>query len=141
MSNATAAPERRSVSTTSKSSTCSRIGRCPRCRKIELRTVRTTSIGCSSPNSQARLAPVGSPAAQLVGQPSHLRGETAVLHHLHHQLRELCLLLRGQGVHQPLGGGGPAGERVDELLERLWVVGEEVAVALHEVSELLRRVL
>ena len=37
--------------------------------------------------------------------------------------------------------GGPAGQRVDELLEVLRVVGEEVAVLLHELVELLLGVL
>ena len=67
----TAADVRRSVSTTSKSSTPAspvarrrdrrRLGL--RRRSTALRTVRTTSSGCSSPNRHSRLAPVSSPAA------------------------------------------------------------------------------
>src|SRR6266571_3900159 len=61
-SRATAAELRRSVSATSKSSAASRTGDPPpRC--TALRTVRTTSIGCSSPKRHSRVAPVTSPAA------------------------------------------------------------------------------
>ena len=68
---ATAAEARRSVSTTSKSSTSSRTGSVPAAggrRRTALPTVRTTSSGCSSPNSQRRDAPVSSPAAPGVAQ-------------------------------------------------------------------------
>ncbi len=61
-SSATAADVRRSVSTTSKSSTASFTGPGP-ARSTALRTVRTTSSGCSSPYSQPREEPVSSPAA------------------------------------------------------------------------------
>src|SRR3954470_13555272 len=61
-SSATAAEERRSVSTTSKSSAASWTGP-PPARSTELRTVRTTSSGCSSPKRHSRLPPVTSPAA------------------------------------------------------------------------------
>src|SRR4051794_5643379 len=56
-SSATAALARRSVSTTSKSSAVSWSGLRP-VRSTALRTVRTTSRGCSSPNRHSRLAPV-----------------------------------------------------------------------------------
>jgi hypothetical protein len=57
-SSATAALLRRSVSTTSTSSTRSRTGPpVVPSRSTALRTVRTTSIGWSSPNSHGRLAP------------------------------------------------------------------------------------
>ena len=61
-SSATVADVRRSVSTTSKSSTASLTGPGPE-RRTALRTVRTTSSGCSSPYRHSREAPVGSPAA------------------------------------------------------------------------------
>ena len=60
---ATAADARRSVSTTSKSSTCRATGTPTPARRTARVRVRTTSRGCSSPYSHARDAPVTSPAA------------------------------------------------------------------------------
>ena len=51
---------------------------------------------------------------------------------------------RCSGRHRrehPLRGGGARGEGVDELVDGLGLLGEEVAVPVHEVAELLGRVL
>ena len=55
-----------------------------------------------------------------------------------HQLRAL---LGGHRVHHPLGGGRPLGQGVDQLVDVLRVLGEEVAVLVHEVGEVLGGVL
>ena len=57
------------------------------------------------------------------------------------QLHELLALLRGHRVEQSLCRSGPLGQRVDELVDVLRPLGEEVAVAVHEVGEVLRGVL
>ena len=78
--------------------------------------------------------------AEGVAELGQLRGEVQV-HGALHQLAELLALLRGQGVHQLLLGGGPPGEVVDELGEVLGLGREELPVPLHERLELLLRVL
>ena len=74
-------------------------------------------------------------------QPGHLVGQAGIAHGLRHEPAEFGALLGSQGVHQPLGGGGPPGQRVDQLGEILRVVREELAVLVHEFVELLLRVL
>ena len=54
---------------------------------------------------------------------------------------QLVALLLGHRVAHPLGGGGALGERVEQLVDVLRVLGEEVAVLVHELAELLGRVL
>ncbi|CAB4712892.1 unannotated protein [freshwater metagenome] len=54
---------------------------------------------------------------------------------------ELRALLGGHRVAHPLGGGGALGERVEQLVDISWALGEEVAVLVHELVELLGGVL
>ena len=56
------------------------------------------------------------------------------------ELGELGPLLGGHRGEHPLGGGGPRCEGVDQLVDVLRVLGEELAVLLHELAELLSRV-
>ncbi len=77
--------------------------------------------------------------AQGVGEPVHLGRHPEVGEDALGGLREFRALVRGEGGHHPLRRGHPAGEGVDQLVEVLRVVGEEVAVALHEVVELILR--
>ena len=79
--------------------------------------------------------------AQRVLQVGHLAGQAHVGHRLGHQVRQLGPLLGGQPGHHPFLRGGPAGERVDQLLDRLRVVREELAVLVHELAEPLVGVL
>ena len=66
--------------------------------------------------------------AQQVVEPDELVHEAGGAERLLRQLGELGPLLgRHRGEH-PLGGGGPLGQRVDQLVDDLGVLGEEVAV-------------
>ena len=84
---------------------------------------------------------VGPPGPQRLGELGHLAGEVHVLQRAGHQRGQLVALLGAQRPHHPLGRGGAAGERVDQLLEVRGAVREHVAVAGHELVELLLRVL
>ncbi len=84
---------------------------------------------------------VGPQRPQVVVQCGHLRREVGVAERLRHQAGELLALLRRQRCHQPLGGGGLAGQLVDELVDVLRVAGEQVPVLAHELLEVLERVL
>ncbi len=84
---------------------------------------------------------VGPPRTQRVAELLHLPSEVHVLERGVHQRRQLGALFGTQRLHQPLGRGSAAGQRVDELVEVLRVVREEVAVFRHERVELLLRVL
>ena len=53
------------------------------------------------------------------------------------QLHQLLALLGGHRVEHPLRRGGALGERVDQLVDVLRVLGEEVAVLVHELAEVL----
>ena len=55
------------------------------------------------------------------------------------ELHQLLALLGRHRVEHPLGGGRTLGERVEQLVHVLRVVGEVVAVLVHEVTELLVR--
>ena len=72
---------------------------------------------------------------QVVGQLRHLRGQVGVGHRVAHQLAELLALLGRQRRHHPVGGGLPAGQRVDQLVDVLRVLREQVAVLVHELPE------
>ena len=65
----------------------------------------------------------------------HLRGEVGVGQRLAHQLGELFALIGPQGRHHPVGGRLPPSEGVDELVDVLGLLGEEVAVPVHELAE------
>ena len=79
--------------------------------------------------------------AQVVRELSHLRGQVGVGQRLAHQLTQLLALLRAQRGQHSLGRGLAAGQRVDEFVDRLRLLGKELAVAGHEVGELVGRVL
>jgi hypothetical protein len=57
------------------------------------------------------------------------------------QLAQLLPLLWAERCHQPHAGGLTARQRIDQLLDCLRVFTEELAMTLHEVSELVSRVL
>ena len=78
---------------------------------------------------------------ERVGELGHLQLEAHVLHRLLHELAQLGPLLARQRAHHPLGGRLTAGERVDELVDVLGVLGEEVAVLVHELGEVAGGVL
>ena len=90
------------------------------------------------PAVEVHVRPAG---PQRTGQPGHLRGQPGVLEGLRHQPGQLVALLVGQRVEQPLRGRHPPDQRVDQLLEVARRVGEQVPVLLHEVVEVLLRVL
>ncbi len=76
--------------------------------------------------------------AQVVGQLRHLTGQVGVGQCLAHQLAELLALGGGEGRQHAVRCGLPAGQRVDQLVDVLRLVGEEVAVLVHEPPELVR---
>jgi hypothetical protein len=88
------------------------------------------------------LPPTAGPAGRCAGvaRAGQLRLQVQV-HRALHQLAELLALLGGERVHQPLLRGGPPGQVVDQLGQRLGLAREELAVLGHEVVELLLRVL
>ena len=86
----------------------------------------------SRPGRHVHLRP---PGAQRVGQPGHLRGQPSVLQRLLHQRGQLVPLPVGERAEQPLRGGGPADQRVHQLLEVARVLREHLAVAVHEASK------
>ena len=49
-------------------------------------------------------------------------------------------MLFGEAVAEPLSGGRPVGERVQQLVHVLRILGEELPVLGHEVLEILLRV-
>ena len=57
------------------------------------------------------------------------------------ELHQFRPLLGGHGAQHPLGGGRALGQRVDQLLDRLRVLREELAVFGHELLEVRVRVL
>ncbi len=71
---------------------------------------------------------VGSQRPQVVAERGHLARQRAVAERLAHQPSQFRLLLRGERAHQPLPGGGPAGQRVDQLVDVGRLLREEVAV-------------
>ena len=91
----------------------------------------------------AALAPrqVGPGLAQRVLQVGHLAGQPHVRHRLGHQVGQLGPLLGREPGHHAFLGGRPAGEGVDQLLDRLRVVREELPVLVHELAEPLVGVL
>ena len=99
--------------------------------------------GLAAPTLLHGAAPVEprSQRAQVVGELRHLGGEVRVAEGVGHELGELLALLRRERGHQPLGRGLTAGEGVDELVDALGLLGEEVAVLVHEVAEAVGRVL
>ena len=74
-------------------------------------------------------------------QPGHLGAQVEVGEGLLGELAELRALLGRQRVEQPLLGGGPPGERLDQLVQGLRAVGEQLAVRGHEVVEVVLGVL
>ena len=81
-------------------------------------------------------------------QPLQLRvelpeglGQARVAEGLLRQLHQLGALLRRHRVEHPLGGRGALGQQVDQLVGVLRVLREELAVAGHELGELLLGVL
>ena len=80
----------------------------------------------SSPGRRA--LQVGVELAELghkLGRAERLGGEP----------HQLLALLGGHGLQEPLGGGRALGERVHQLLDRLRVLREELAVLGHELLE------
>ena len=75
-------------------------------------------------------------ALQLRVHAGQRLGEPRVAEGLLRQLHQLVALGLAHRVEHPLGGGGPAGEQVDQLLGVLRVLGEELAVLGHELVEL-----
>ena len=84
---------------------------------------------------------LGPPGPERVGQPGHLGGQARVLQRVRHQLGEFLALFVAERAEQPFRRGHPADQRVDQLLQVLRLVGEHVAVALHEALEIRRGVL
>jgi hypothetical protein len=82
-----------------------------------------------------RLVHLRPPGPQRVGQPGHLLGQPGVLQRLLHQRGHVVTLPVGERAEQPLRGGGPADQRVHELLEVARVLREHLAVAVHEAVE------
>ena len=64
-------------------------------------------------------------------RPERLRGE----------LHQLLALLGAHRVEHPLRGGGPLGQRVEQLVDVVGALREEVAVLVHELLEVLVGVL
>ena len=72
---------------------------------------------------------------QVVAELGHLGGEVGVGQGLAHQLAELFALLGTERGQHPLRRRLPPGQRVDQLLDGLRLLGEELAVLVHEVPE------
>ncbi len=84
----------------------------------------------------ARPVQVRPPGPERVGEPGHLALQPGVAERVRHQPGQLLSLLRAERAQQPFRGGHPADQRVDQFLQVLRVVGEQVAVALHELVEI-----
>ncbi len=54
---------------------------------------------------------------------------------------QLGALVGGEAVAEPLRGGRPLGQRIEQLVDVLRILREELAVLVHEVLEVLLRVL
>ncbi len=80
-------------------------------------------------------AHLGELRAQVLAQLVHLPAQVHVVHQLVHQLLELRPLLGRHRVEHGLHGRHPLGHDLEQLVERLRVLGEEVAEALHELLE------
>ena len=92
------------------------------------------------PAGDSRSSP-GPQRPEVVRELGHLRGQVGVGQGLAHQLAQLLALLRAERGQHPLGGRLAAGQRVDQLLDVLGLLGEELAVLVHEVGELVGGVL
>ncbi len=92
--------------------------------------------GCSpvirSAASQARS---GRRACEGLAEAAHLVGEPGLVEGLVDQVAELLALARGHRGEHALGGGGAAGEGVDELLEVPRLLRKHVAIFRHERVE------
>ena len=80
-------------------------------------------------------AGVGHGTLEVLGQALHLPAQVHVLEHGLHELAQLGLLLGAERVPHGLGGGHALGQLLEELVERLRVAREHVAVLLHELLE------
>ena len=97
------------------------------------------------PAGHARLRParvhVRPPGPERIGELAHLGGEAGVLQGLGHQPGQLLALRVGERVQQSLRCRHPPDQRIDEFLKIGRGVREHVAVAGHEVIEVLLGVL
>ena len=73
--------------------------------------------------------------AQVLAELLHLPAQIHVFHQLIAEGLELGPLLGRHRVEHLLGGGHLLGHLLEQLIERLGIVGEEVAELLHEVLE------
>ena len=80
-------------------------------------------------------AQVGKGALEVAGQVVHLPGEVEVAEELLGECLELAALLLRHRRQQRLHLRHRAGHLLQQLVEALWVAGEELAVALHKPSE------
>ena len=107
-------------------------------QRLEVGELRRRAL-VASPSPSGLLAvghlPALAPAAGRAGPGAARRCRCAislarpsVAHRLGHQVGQLGALLGGQAGHHPFLGGRPAGQRVDQLLDRLRVVREELPV-------------
>ena len=95
----------------------------------------------AGPHRDRVTAQPGAQRAQVVGQLRHLRGEVGVGERVAHQLGELLPLVGRERGHHPVRRGLASGERVDQLVDVLGMLGEQVAVPIHELREPVRGVL
>ena len=97
---------------------------------------RPCPSGCRRGTGRCPASPrpgAGPAAARPAGERL---GEPRVAERLLRQLHQLVALASAHRVEHPLGGGGPGGEQVDQLLGVLRVLREELAVLGHELVEL-----
>ncbi len=77
----------------------------------------------------------GAQGAQVVVELAELGHELRRAERLGGQAHQLLPLLPGHGLQHPLGCCGALGEGVDQLLDRLRILGKELAVLGHKVLE------
>ena len=88
---------------------------------------------------RARPVLAGTQGLEVGVHPGELLHQLRRAEGLLRELHQLLALLGRHRVEHPLGGGRTLGERVEQLVHVLRVVGEVVAVLVHEVTELLVR--